>query len=140
VQIRDQLQLLRVEITEEMDGKGAQLLGHFDQPVQHGIRVDLEDPRRSADTEPFSQAGQDAYDALDRRLFAMEDRAMGLQKVTVACRTVELTPGAAAGMTVGPEIAEPEPPPIVTSAVRTEVLRGVHCTRTSVGWRHRIGR
>ena len=46
-----ELQLLQVEITEEIRGKGAQLLGRFDQPVQHRIGVDLEDPRRGADTQ-----------------------------------------------------------------------------------------
>jgi hypothetical protein len=45
-----------VKITEEIRGKGAELLGGFDEPVQHRIGVDLEDPSRGADTETFSQA------------------------------------------------------------------------------------
>ena len=81
-----ELQLLQVEIAEEIRGKGAQLLGRFDQPLQHRVGVDLEDPRRGADTQPFGQAGQDPHDQLHRRLFAMEDRAMGLQKVALARR------------------------------------------------------
>jgi hypothetical protein len=48
-----ELQLLHVQGAEERGRKGAQLLGGFDQPVQHGVGVDLEDPRRGADTETF---------------------------------------------------------------------------------------
>ena len=71
-----ELQLLQVEITEEIRGKGAQLLGRFDQPVQHRVGIDLEDPRRGADTQTLGQAGQDPHDQLHRGLFAVEDRAM----------------------------------------------------------------
>jgi hypothetical protein len=42
-----------VKITEEIGGKGAQLLGGFDQPVQHRIGVGLEDPCGRANAEPF---------------------------------------------------------------------------------------
>ena len=51
--------------------------------------------------------------------------------------TVELAPRAAIGMTVGPEIAEPEPAPVVTAPMRTKVLRGVDRARASVGRKHR---
>jgi len=44
-----ELQLLQVEITEKIGGKGAQLLGRFDQPVQHRGGGDLEAPGRGAD-------------------------------------------------------------------------------------------
>jgi hypothetical protein len=135
-----ELQLLHVEITQERSRKGAELLGSFAQPVQHRIGVDLEDPRRGADTETFSQASQDAHDQLDRRLFAVEEGAMGLQKVALTRDTVELAPGAAAGMTVGAEIAQPEPAPIVTIAVRTKVPRSVDLTGTPVGRCHGSGR
>ena len=46
-----ELQLLQVEITEKIGGKGAELLGRFDQPVQHRVGVDLKDPRRGTDTQ-----------------------------------------------------------------------------------------
>ena len=62
-----------MEITQEIRGKGAQLLGRFDQPVQHRVGINLEDPRGGADTQTFGQAGQHAHDQLHRRLFAMED-------------------------------------------------------------------
>ena len=66
--------------------------------------IDLEDPRRGADTETFSSTRQDPYNQLRRGLFAVEDRAMRLQKVSLTRDTVELAPGAATGMTVGAQI------------------------------------
>jgi len=63
---------------------------------------DLEDPSRSPDAQAFSQTGQDSHDQLDRGLFAVENRALCLQKVSFTKGTVELTPGAATEMTVGP--------------------------------------
>jgi len=72
-----------VQITEEIRGKGAQLLGRCDQPVQDRLGIDLEDPSRGADTETFSSTRQDPYNQLHRGLFAVEDRAMRLQKVSL---------------------------------------------------------
>ena len=95
-------QLLKMEITEERGGKGAQLLGRCDQPVQHRVGSDLEDRSRGADTQALSQAGQDAHDEFDRGLFAIEDGAIRCQKVTLTRGTMELTPRAATGMTVSP--------------------------------------
>ena len=90
--------------------------------------VDLEDPRRGADSETFSQSSQDLHDQIAHRLFAVEERAMRLQKVTLARRTVKLAPGAATGMTVGAQITKPQPTPVVTLGVGTKVHRGVHGT------------
>jgi hypothetical protein len=53
-------------------------LGGFAQPVQHGVGVDLEDPGCGTDTQPFSQTRSDSDDQLDRGLFAVEERAVGL--------------------------------------------------------------
>jgi len=58
-------------------------LGRFDQPVQHRVGVDFENPSGGADPQTLSQAGQHAHDELDRGLFAMEERAMRLQKVAL---------------------------------------------------------
>ena len=51
-----------------------------------------------------------------------------LQKIPLTRGTVELAPGAAIGMTVGPQIAKPEPAPVVTMAMGTAVHRGVNRT------------
>jgi len=79
-----ELYLLQGEITEERGSKSVQLLGGFDQPLQHCVEGDLEDPHRSTNTQSFSQTCQDAHDGLDRGLFAVEKRAMRLQKVALA--------------------------------------------------------
>ena len=91
-----------MEITEERGGKGPQVLGRLDEPAQHRVGIDLEDPRRGADTQALSEAGQDAHDEFDCGLFAVEDRAMRLQKIPLTRGTVELPPGATTGMTIGP--------------------------------------
>src|SRR5712692_8291066 len=51
---------------------------------------------------------------------------------------LELAPRAAIGMTVGPEIAEPEPTPIVTMTVRTKVHGGVDLTGPPVRCGHGV--
>src|SRR5439155_21118284 len=119
-----ELQLLEVEITEKIGRKGAQLLGRLSQPVSHRVRSDLEDAGRSADTQALSQAGQDPHDEFDRGLFAVENGAMGLQKIPLARRTVELAPGTAMRMAVGPQIAQTEPAPVVTTGMRTDMAGG----------------
>jgi hypothetical protein len=45
-----ELHLLDVQVTEEIGTEGLELLSGFHQPLQHGSRVDLEHPGRSADT------------------------------------------------------------------------------------------
>ena len=53
--------------------------------------------------------------------------------------TVELPPGTTARMAVGAQIAQTEPPPVITTGMRTEVLGGIHSPGTAVGRRHGIG-
>src|SRR5262245_48138899 len=65
---------------------------------------------------------------------------MGLQKVSLTRGTVELAPRATTGMTVGTQIAQAEPPPVITTGMRTEVLRGVHLTGSPVRRDHGVGR
>ena len=64
---------------------------------------------------------------------------MGLQKIPLARRAVQLAPGAAAGVTVGAQIAESKPAPIATAPMRAEVLRGLHGARPAVRRGHRLG-
>jgi hypothetical protein len=40
-----------MESMQEVLRKGPQLIGGFDEPLQHGIRVDLEHPRCASDTQ-----------------------------------------------------------------------------------------
>jgi uncharacterized protein (TIGR03118 family) len=69
----------------------------------------------------------------------VEERAVVLREIPLACGALELTPGAATGMTVGAEIAQPEPAAIATARVGAEVLRGVHRAGTAMGWGPRLG-
>ena len=108
--------------------------------MQHGSGIALEDSGCGADTETFSSTRQDPYDQLDCSLFAVENRAMGLQKVSLTRGTVQLAPGAAARMPVGAQIPQPEPAPIVTIAVRTKVPGGVNLTGAPVRRCHGVGR
>ncbi len=73
---------------------------------------------------------------------------MGRQKILLAAKTLELAPAAAAGITIGPQIAQPRPTIIGTARRGTELLRGVHLARPSLcggeqqwqgkrGWRAR---
>src|SRR5262249_32135051 len=86
------------------------------------------------------QAGQDTHDAFDLGVFAVEEGAMRFRKIALARRAVELTPGATTGMTVGPEIATPEPASVVTTGMRTKMPAGVDLTGTPVRRGHGVGR
>jgi hypothetical protein len=57
-------------------------------------------------------------------------------EIPLARGALKLTPGAAIGMAIGPQIVHPQPAPIVTLGVGTNVHRGVHGTGAPVCWRH----
>ena len=73
---------------------------------------------------------------------------MMLGKIAVECGAVQLTPGAATGMTVGPEIAKPQPASGVTTGMGTKVQGAINLTRAPVRrghgvrrhWRRHFGR
>src|SRR5207245_7881574 len=58
----------------------------------------------------------------------MQRRAMRLKKIPVTCAGIELSPGTTTGMTVGRDMAQPEPAPIATVGIGTAMLRGVDVT------------
>src|SRR5438128_6286307 len=65
---------------------------------------------------------------------------MGLLEVAATAAAMQLAPGAVVGVTVGTDIAEPDPAPIGTGRMRTEMLRGLHLAWPSprgheAGWR-----
>src|SRR4029453_13736894 len=78
--------------------------------------------------------------ALDRRLFAVENRTVSLQKVSLTRGTVELAPGAATGRAIGPQIAEPEPSSVVTAGMRTNVHGGAALTGPPIRLGPGVGR
>ncbi len=61
------------------------------------------------------------HDEVDRHAFAMQERAMGLEEVTLTTATIQLSPGATTGMPVGADIAQPEPAAIATVRIGTEM-------------------
>src|SRR6266849_3673024 len=70
----------------------------------------------------------------------MQRRAMGLLEIATTARAMQLAPRSTAGMTVGRDIAQAEPAPIVAVGMRAEVARGLHLARPSphgdnTGWR-----
>jgi hypothetical protein len=134
-----ELQLLNVHLAQEIGRKSMELLGSFHQPLQHRVRSHLKDPGGGANAKPLGQARQDADNQLHRDLFAMKKRAMMFRKIALARGALELSPGATTGMTVGPQVAQPAPATIVTTAVGTKVHGRVHRPGAVVRGRHEIG-
>ena len=101
--------LTQVEIVQERVRKRPQLVGGLDQPLQHGMRVDLEHPRRASDAQALGHAADDVDDEVDRDALAMQDGAMGFEKVAPAAAAIQLSPRATARMTVRTDMASPKP-------------------------------
>ena len=57
-----ELNLIEVQLVQKGGRRGFELLGGLPQPTEHGIRIDLEDPRRAADAQPLGQTRDDAHD------------------------------------------------------------------------------
>src|SRR6266478_3812490 len=73
-------------------------------------------------------------------MFAMQRRAMSLKKVATTAATMELPPGAIAGMAIRTDVAETSPAAIATIGGRTKMVRGVDLTAAppdgdEPGWR-----
>src|SRR2546429_5343978 len=56
---------------------------------------------------------------------------VGTVEVAATAGAMQLSPGATAGMTVGTNIAQPEPAAIATGGIGTEMARGVHLAAAS---------
>src|SRR4029453_19096119 len=67
---------------------------------------------------------------------AMKHRAMMLGKIGCPRRAVQLPPGAATGMAIGPQVVQSQPAAIITSGVGTKVHGGVYRPGTAVRERH----
>jgi|SRR5262245_31258336 len=59
-------------------------------------------------------------------MLAVKQGAVGFLEITTAAGAMQLSSGAAAGMTVGADIASPDPALVGTVRMRAEVPRGVH--------------
>src|SRR5262249_18972130 len=101
--------LLDPHVVQDMLGEGAQLLGRLDEPLQHGIWIDLEHPCGAADAQSLGQARHDAHDEIDRGALPMKNRAQGLQKIAATGNAKEWAPGTATRMAIGAEIPPAHP-------------------------------
>src|SRR5712692_9323951 len=101
------------------------MLCHLDQPGQDRIGIDLEHPGHGADAQAFRQRAHGPHQPLGRHALAMQWRAMGLLEVAATAGAMQLAPGAAAGMTIGRDIAQAEPAAIRTVGIGTEMSGGV---------------
>ena len=128
------LSLLDVHVAEEIVRKGMQRLRRFHQPLEHRMRIALEDSGGGPNAQSLRQARQHTHDQLHRRLLAMKNGAVMLRKKAVAAKTVELPPGAATGMTIGPQVVQPQPAAIVTIGGGTEVHGGMRIKLRLPSW------
>jgi hypothetical protein len=117
-----QLHLGDTDVVQEVLGEGFEMVGGLDQPVQHGVGIDLEHPSHGTDAQPFRQCPHGPNKHVGRYPLPMQRRAMRLKKRPATLAAIELSPLAATGMTVGRDIAQPEPAPIATGGIRTEML------------------
>src|SRR5215510_2691477 len=69
----------------------------------------------------------------------MENRAVMFGKITEAAEALKLPPGSPIGMTIGPQVVQPQPATIVTIAMGTKMPRGVHRPGAAVRARHGSG-
>ena len=79
-----ELQLLQVKITQKIRGKGAQLLGRFDQSAQHGVRINLKDARHGTNAEAFGQSRESPHQLVGIDLLAVKRGAVRLEEIPVA--------------------------------------------------------
>jgi len=130
-------------VVQEVLGEGAQLLRYLDEPLQHGIGINLEHPCCASDAQPFGSSRHYAHNEFDRCALAMKQRAEGLQKVTATGDAQPLPPLAPTGMAVGAQIPQSHPAPIRTIRMRTAMMRGIHlafsatCGGNPWGWSSR---
>src|SRR5262249_1963738 len=126
-----ELHLGDAHVTQEILREGLEMVGHLQQPGQHGVGIDRKHPSHGADAQAFRQGPHGPHQQVGRDALAMARRAVRLQKIPLTGTAVQLAPGSPAGMPVGTDIAPVHPAPIVTGGMGAEMLRGVHLARAS---------
>src|SRR5215813_12439878 len=110
---------------QEVLGEGSEMVGGCDQPLQHGIGVDLEHPGHGADAQTFGQRSHGAHQFVDGDVLAVQRRAMELMEIAEAGNALKLTPWVAARVPVGAEVAASQPIVVGTIQVWTELILAV---------------
>jgi hypothetical protein len=116
---------------EDIAGQDRCMVGGFDQPLQHRVRVDCEHAGHRTDARPFGQGAHGPHHQLGCDARAMQGRAMHFEKIGPAGHTLQLPPPSTAGMTVGADIATPDPPVIVTTWTGAELVLSIYLSRAS---------
>src|SRR5437867_963060 len=116
------------------------MLRNVNQPGQDGTRAHLKHPSHRADAQPFGQGAHGPHQHVERDTLAMQRRAVGFLEIATTAGAMQLAPGATVGVTIGTDIAEPDPAPIVAGGMGAEVPRRVHLARAAArghdtGWR-----
>jgi hypothetical protein len=128
---RSALDLLDPHIVQGVSRKRLELLCRFDEPLQDGIGLDLDPPRRAPDTQALGQARHDAHDELNGGVLAIKERAESLEKVAATDDAPPLAPASPIGMAVGADIPPSRPPSVPAIWVRTEMGGGVDLAAAS---------
>jgi hypothetical protein len=95
------------------------------------MRHDLKYPSRAPDAQALGQACDGAHDEVDRYAFAMEEGALGFEKVAPTVPAIQLSPRATTRMTVRTDIAQPKPAAMGTVGIRTEMTGDVDLAAAS---------
>src|SRR5215471_13768930 len=101
------------------------MVGGGDQPLQHGIGVDLEYPSHSADAQAFGQRSHGPLQYVDGDVLAVQLRAIELREIAEAGNALKLTPWVAARVPVGTDVAASQPTVVGTIQVGTELMLAV---------------
>jgi hypothetical protein len=71
-----------VDVVQEVLGEGFEMVGGFDEPLEHRIRVDLEHAGYRPNPQAFRQRTYRPHQQIGRHTLAMKDGVMGLKKVS----------------------------------------------------------
>src|SRR5262249_30525515 len=94
------------------------------QPRTHRVRGHLEHAGDRTNAQPCRQRTNRPDEPIGWHPLPVQRRAMRLKKIPATLAAIELSPGAATGMTVGCDMAQPQPATIVTVGIGTEMMRG----------------
>ena len=108
------------------------MVGGFDEPLEHRMRVDFKYSGYRPTAQAFRQRPYRPHQQMGRHTLAMKDGVMGLQKVAPPAAAMELPPGATVGMTVGTAMASPKPAARGPIGSGAELARGVDLTVASL--------
>jgi len=129
-----------VHVVQEVLGEGFEMVGGFDEPLQHRMRVHLADAGDGTDAQTLSQCAYGPHQKLRRDPLAMQRCAVSFEAVALAGSAMQLPPAPTAGMPIGTAIAQAHPAPLGTGRLRAAMACGIHLAPAppcddQTGWR-----